>query len=622
MNLLSIENLSKSYGEKILFKNISFGLSKGDKFGLIANNGVGKSTLLKILCGSDYSDSGSFTYRNGCRISYLEQNPNFDKYSSIRELISDENHHIIQLKLSYQKAISPNKNDNSNKSLQNIDDLTLEMDRLYAWDYEDRYIAMLERFNFKDLEKDITKLSGGQKKRLSLVSILMEDSDIIFLDEPTNHLDVSMIEWLEKFLQKQDITLLMITHDRYFLERVTNHIIELDANNIYHHNGNYKYFLEKRLERKNNLHTEVDKAKKLMKKELEWLRRSPKARTTKSKSRIDSFYKIQSKAKIKTTSKELNIDIKMNRIGGKVLELINISKTYDNVKIIDKFNYVFKKGERIGVIGGNGVGKSTFLNILTQSESIDNGKVIIGETIKYGYFTQNGIKFDENIRVIECLKNIADYIVMSDSKKISASQLLEHFMFDRNLQNTRVKSLSGGEKRRLYLLTILMKNPNFLILDEPTNDLDLITLSKLEDFLIDYQGCIIIVSHDRYFMDKLVDHLFVFEGNGVINNIYSSYSDYRKNLDNKKSEFKKIQHSEKTTSKIEKKNEKISYKIKFELEKLETEINKLEKQKKILESDICDTNIDHNELINKSNELGIIIKQLNDKEDRWILLND
>ena len=622
MNLLSIENLSKSYGEKILFKNISFGLSKGDKFGLIANNGVGKSTLLKILCGSDYSDSGSFTYRNGCRISYLEQNPNFDKYSSIRELISDKNHHIIQLKLSYQKAISLNKNENSNKSLQNIDDLTLEMDRLYAWDYEDRYIAMLERFNFKDLEKDITKLSGGQKKRLSLVSILMEDSDIIFLDEPTNHLDVSMIEWLEKFLQKQDITLLMITHDRYFLERVTNHIIELDANNIYHHNGNYKYFLEKRLERKNNLHTEVDKAKKLMKKELEWLRRSPKARTTKSKSRIDSFYKIQSKAKIKTTSKELNIDIKMNRIGGKVLELINISKTYDNVKIIDKFNYVFKKGERIGVIGGNGVGKSTFLNILTQSESIDNGKVIIGETIKYGYFTQNGIKFDENIRVIECLKNIADYIVMSDSKKISASQLLEHFIFDRNLQNTRVKSLSGGEKRRLYLLTILMKNPNFLILDEPTNDLDLITLSKLEDFLIDYQGCIIIVSHDRYFMDKLVDHLFVFEGNGVINNIYSSYSDYRKNLDNKKSEFKKIQHSEKTTSKIEKKNEKISYKIKFELEKLETEINKLEKQKKILESDICDTNIDHNELINKSNELGIIIKQLNDKEDRWILLND
>ena len=622
MNLLSIENLSKSYGEKILFKNISFGLSKGDKFGLIANNGVGKSTLLKILCGSDYSDSGSFTYRNGCRISYLEQNPNFDKYSSIRELISDKNHHIIQLKLSYQKAISLNKNDNSNKSLQNIDDLTLEMDRLYAWDYEDRYIAMLERFNFKDLEKDITKLSGGQKKRLSLVSILMEDSDIIFLDEPTNHLDVSMIEWLEKFLQKQDITLLMITHDRYFLERVTNHIIELDANNIYHHNGNYKYFLEKRLERKNNLHTEVDKAKKLMKKELEWLRRSPKARTTKSKSRIDSFYKIQSKAKIKTTSKELNIDIKMNRIGGKVLELINISKTYDNVKIIDKFNYVFKKGERIGVIGGNGVGKSTFLNILTQSESIDNGKVIIGETIKYGYFTQNGIKFDENIRVIECLKNIADYIVMSDSKKISASQLLEHFMFDRNLQNTRVKSLSGGEKRRLYLLTILMKNPNFLILDEPTNDLDLITLSKLEDFLIDYQGCIIIVSHDRYFMDKLVDHLFVFEGNGVINNIYSSYSDYRKNLDNKKSEFKKVQHSEKTTSKIEKKNEKISYKIKFELEKLETEINKLEKQKKILESDICDTNIDHNELINKSNELGIIIKQLNNKEDRWILLND
>ena len=332
------------------------------------------------------------------------------------------------------------------------------MDRFQAWNYEDRYKAMLERFNFKDLNQDITKLSGGQKKRLSLVSILMEDADIIFLDEPTNHLDVSMIEWLEKFLQKQNITLLMITHDRYFLERVTNHIIELDGNNIYHHKGNYNYFLEKRLERKNNLHTEVDKAKKLMKKELEWLRRSPKARTKKSKSRIDSFYKIESKAKTKTTSKELNIDIKMNRIGGKVLELINVSKSYNNIKIIKNFNYVFKKGERIGIVGGNGVGKSTFLNVLTQIQSIDSGKVVIGETIRYGYFTQDGIQFDDEIRVIDCLKNIADYIVMSNSKKISASQLLEHFLFDRNLQNTRVKSLSGGEKRRLYLLTILIKN--------------------------------------------------------------------------------------------------------------------------------------------------------------------
>jgi ATP-binding cassette subfamily F protein uup len=312
----------------------------------------------------------------------------------------------------------------------------------------------------------------------------------------------------------------------------------------------------------------------------------------------------------------------MNRIGGKVLELINVSKSYNNIKIIKNFNYVFKKGERIGIVGGNGVGKSTFLNVLTQIQSIDSGKVVIGETIRYGYFTQDGIQFDDEIRVIDCLKNIADYIVMSNSKKISASQLLEHFLFDRNLQNTRVKSLSGGEKRRLYLLTILIKNPNFLILDEPTNDLDILTLSKLEDFLTDYEGCIIIVSHDRYFMDKLVDHLFIFEGDGIINNIYSTYSEYRENLNTQKLEFKKIQHKEKNSLKLEKKNEKISYKIKFELEKLEKEINELENKKKILELEICQTNINHNNLINKSNELGIIIKQLNDKEDRWILLND
>jgi len=312
----------------------------------------------------------------------------------------------------------------------------------------------------------------------------------------------------------------------------------------------------------------------------------------------------------------------MNRIGGKVLELINVSKSYNNIKIIKNFNYVFKKGERIGIVGGNGVGKSTFLNVLTQIQSIDSGKVVIGETIRYGYFTQDGIQFDDEIRVIDCLKNIADYIVMSNSKKISASQLLEHFLFDRNLQNTRVKSLSGGEKRRLYLLTILIKNPNFLILDEPTNDLDILTLSKLEDFLTDYEGCIIIVSHDRYFMDKLVDHLFIFEGDGIINNIYSTYSEYRENLNTQKLEFKKIQHKEKNSLKLEKKNEKISYKIKFELEKLEREINELENKKKVLELEICQTNINHNDLINKSNELGIIIKQLNDKEDRWILLND
>jgi len=622
MNLLSVEKLTKSYGEKTLFEDISFGLSKGDKFGLIANNGVGKSTLLKILCDLDYADSGKVTYRNGCRYSYLEQDPNFNDFLTILDLINDPKNHLNKINKNYTAALEINANNPNTTNLQVLEKTALEMDSLKVWDYAERYQSMLERFSLNNLNQKISDLSGGQKKRLSLVSILMEESDIIFLDEPTNHLDVPMIEWLEKYLQKQNITILMITHDRYFLERVTNHILELEDRNIYHHYGNYNYFLEKRLERQTNLTTEVQKAKKLMKKELDWLRRSPKARTTKSKSRITNFHKIKDKANTKIIKEDLKIDLKMNRIGGKVLELINITKKFNDNLIIDRFNYVFKKGERIGIIGGNGIGKSTFLNILTQKINIDSGKINIGETIVYGYFTQEGLLYDDDIRVIDSLKNIADFIVMSDGKKISASQLLEHFLFDRNIQNTYVKKLSGGEKRRLHLLKVLMKNPNFLILDEPTNDLDLLTLSKLEEFLSDYMGCLIVVSHDRFFMDKLVDHLFVFEGQGIIKDYYSSYSEYRQNQKDKKTEFKKIQHEDKINTKNNQRTEKVSYKIKFELEELEKQISSLEKEKKSLEIEITNNDIDVDDIITKSNRLGVVINQINDKEERWFELND
>ena len=621
MNYLSVENLGKNYGERILFESLTFGLSQGDKMALIANNGTGKSSLLKIIASEDIADEGSVTLRKGIRTGYLAQEPNFDNLLTIDELLKQSQTNTNQLIQEYEQALEDFSNDNilNNRMLE---DLTAKMDNANAWDYERRIKQILSKFNINNLSQKVGALSGGQKKRLSLALLLLDEPEFLLLDEPTNHLDVDMIEWLEKYLQQQKITLLMVTHDRYFLDRVCNHILELEDGKLYHHTGNYAYFLEKRAEREAVYNTELSKANKLMKKELEWMRRSPKARTTKSKARITNFDNIKEKATNKKLTQELNLEIKMSRIGGKILELKKIYKSYNQIDILKGFDYTFKKGERIGIVGKNGVGKSTFLNILTGNETVDSGKVNVGDTIVYGYFTQKGIQLKEDRRVIDSLKDIAEVIVMADGKKVSASQMLTHFMFPPKTQHTFVSKLSGGEKRRLYLLMVLMKNPNFLILDEPTNDLDLLTLNKLEEFLLQFSGCLIIVSHDRYFMDKLTDHLFVFKGNGEIKDEYCSYSEYREKqiLEGKLIKEQKVKVLEDKS--VEKKTNKVSYKDKFEYEQLDKDIEILEKQKQELENELQKDGLSFDDINTKSEELGKIIQTLDEKTLRWLELDE
>lgn len=620
MNYLSVESLGKNYGERILFESLTFGLSQGDKMALIANNGTGKSSLLKIIASQDIADEGSVTLRKGIRVGYLAQEPNFDNTLTISQLLKESQTNTNKLIKEYEQALA---NFSKNKNLNNseLEDLTNKMDNANAWDYERRIEQILSKFNINNLSLKVGELSGGQKKRLSLALLLLDEPELLLLDEPTNHLDVDMIEWLEKYLQQQKITLLMVTHDRYFLDRVCNHILELEDGKLYHHFGNYAYFLEKRAEREGVYNTELSKANKLMKKELEWMRRSPKARTTKSKARITNFDKIKEKATNKKVSQELNLEIKMSRIGGKILELKKINKSFGDIDILKGFDYTFKKGERIGIVGKNGVGKSTFLNILTGLDTVDSGKVNVGETIVYGYFTQKGIQLKDDRRVIDSLKDIAEVIVMADGSKVSASQMLTHFMFPPKTQHTFVSKLSGGEKRRLYLLMVLMKNPNFLILDEPTNDLDLLTLNKLEEFLLQFSGCLIIVSHDRYFMDKLTDHLFVFKGDGQIKDEYCSYSEYReKQIIEEKNT--KEQRQKSTDDNLSVKKNKVSFKDKYEYEELEKEIEKIEKQKQQFENNLLKEGLSFEEINTISDNLGKLIIELDQKTMRWIELDE
>ena len=622
MNLLSVHNLGKSYGERVLFEGLSFGLNRGDKVALIANNGTGKSSMLKILSGQDVADKGEVVFRNSCRVSYLQQDTMFNDNLTIDELIKSTHNKISLLVKEYEEAIENHSKIGNSNTEKIVEELTLRMDQENAWDYQLRTEQVLSRFNINNFNQKVGDLSGGQKKRLSLALLLLESTDILLLDEPTNHLDIAMIEWLEKYLQQSNITVLMVTHDRYFLEHVCNHIIELESGNLYHHKGNYAYFLEKRTERENNFDIELSKAKKLMKKELEWMRRSPKARTTKSKARISNFDKIKKIASLKRITQEINIDVNMNRIGGKILELKKVKKSYNDLVIIDGFDYTFKKGERIGILGKNGVGKSTFLNIITGKVKADGGKINIGETINFGYFTQDGLSVDEDKRVITVLKDIAEFIIMSDKRKVSASQLLEHFMFSPDMQFTEVKRLSGGEKRRLHLLTVLIKNPNFLILDEPTNDLDLLTLTKLEEFLLQYKGCLIIVSHDRFFMDKLTEHFFVFKGDGKIEDNYCTYSEYREQQIKEEKKLKKTQHLEKVKSKIKSPNKKLTFNDQFEYRNLEKEISELEKEKIELENYIQSRDIELSQMIEKSERLGVVINLIDEKEMRWMELDE
>lgn len=620
MNYLSVDNLGKNYGERILFEGLNFGLNQGDKMALIANNGTGKSSMIKIIAGKDQQDEGTVTIRKNLKIGYLSQDPDFDFNLTVAELIKTNKSEVSLLIKQYEEALVAQSEDDNSQNQNNLESLTDLMNEKNAWDYERRIKQILSKFNIIDLDQKVEGLSGGQKKRLSLALLLIDEPDLLLLDEPTNHLDIDMIEWLEKFLQQQKITLLMVTHDRYFLDRVCNQILELEDGDLFHHKGNYNYFLEKREERVAAMNTEVSKANKLMKKELDWMRRQPKARTTKSKARISNFDNIKQKAQSRGIKQEIVLDVKMNRIGGKILELKKVHKSYGDLKILDGFDYTFNKGDRIGIIGKNGVGKTTFLNLLTQLESTDSGKINVGETIIYGYFSQEGIQIKDDKRVIDVLKDIAEVIEMADGKKLTASQLLTYFMFPPKTQHTFVSKLSGGEKRRLYLLTVLIKNPNFLILDEPTNDLDLLTLNKLEEFLSQFQGCLIIVSHDRYFMDKLCNHLFIFEGEGKIKDVYTSYSEYRKNRNEEDNPKKKVES--KLEEKAPKKINKVSFKDKFEYEQLEKDIATLESRKKELETEITKENLSFETINQLSDELGTLMSTLDENSMRWLELDE
>jgi ATP-binding cassette subfamily F protein uup len=521
MNLLTVENISKSFGELSLFSNISFGINKDQKIALIAKNGSGKTSILNILSGKDVSDSGQINSRKGIRISFLEQEPELDPKLSVEETIFASDNEVLKVIQNYEHALlNPEDAEAYQKAFE-------AMERYDAWDFETQYKQILFKLKLEDLDVKVGLLSGGQKKRLALANALINRPDLLILDEPTNHLDLEMIEWLEQYFAKENMTLFMVTHDRYFLERVCNEIIELDNGQLYSYKGNYSYYLEKKEARMEQEAVEHHKSKILFKKELDWMRRQPKARTTKSKSRIDDFHSIKEKASQRRKEHEVQLEINMERMGSKIVELHKISKSFPNKPILDKFEYNFLKGERIGIIGKNGTGKSTFLNILSGSVQPDSGKVVIGETIKFGYYTQKGITIKEGQKVIDVIREFGDYIPLMKGKQISAQQLLERFLFDRKKQYDFVEKLSGGERKRLYLCTVLIQNPNFLILDEPTNDLDIVTLNVLESFLLDFPGCLLVVSHDRYFMDKIVDHLFVFRGNAEIEDFPGNYSDFR-----------------------------------------------------------------------------------------------
>ena len=606
----------------MLFEGLNFGLNYGDKVALIANNGSGKTSMLKIIAAKDVPGTGKVTVRNGIRIGYLEQEPIFNEKYTINELLYNSNAEVVKIIREYESALEMQTNDYNDITAERFEKASINMEKANAWNFDNELKQILSKFKIVNLDAKVEMLSGGQKKRLALALLLIDAPDMLLLDEPTNHLDIEMIEWLEEFLKGQNITLLMITHDRYFLDRVCNHILELEDGKLYHHKGNYSYFLVKRDERESNFNVELSKAGRLLKKELEWIRKSPKARTTKSKARVDNFENIKTKANSKKIKQDLKLEVKMSRVGGKILELKKVYKSYGDLKILSGFDYTFKNGERIGIIGENGVGKSTFLNIITQSLKPDSGKINVGETIVYGYFTQKGIQLKEDKRVIEVLKDIADVIVMSDSKKITASQLLEHFMFPSNMQYTYVSKLSGGEKRRLYLLTVLMKNPNFLILDEPTNDLDLLTLNKLEEFLLDFKGCLILVSHDRYFMDKLTEHLFIFKGNGIIKDEYSSYSEYRLKVNKEQKKDKKAdrKNSDSKTNTVG--IVKFSYDERKEHKSLEKQINKLELEKKEMESFFKDSNNSYEQMHEKGKELEKLNSLLDDKLNRWMELDE
>ena len=617
MNYLNVENISKSYGELNLFENLSFSIHKDQKIAFVAKNGTGKTTILNILSGKDTPDSGQIIYRKDLRTTFLSQEPVLDQTLTVEETILKSDNPILNVIKTYHQAL---ENPEDSKLYQTAFD---DMERYQAWDYETQYTQILFKLKLVDLDQKVSELSGGQQKRLALANTLLSKPDLLILDEPTNHLDLEMIEWLEAFFAKENITLFMVTHDRYFLERVCSEIIELDEGCIYNYKGNYSYYLEKKEERIEREAIETNKSKQLFKKELGWMRRQPKARTTKSKSRIDDFYEIKERASKRRNDHEIQLEINMERLGSKILEIYKVSKAFDEKLILDKFEYVFQRGERIGIIGKNGTGKSTFLNMITGGLQPDSGKIIQGETIKFGYYTQDGIKAKPMQKVIDVVRDYGDYIPLMKGKQISAQQLLERFLFSRKKQYDFVEKLSGGERKRLYLCTVLIQNPNFLILDEPTNDLDIVTLNVLENFLLDFPGCLLVVSHDRYFMDKIVDHLFVFRGEGMVEDFPGNYSDFRTYEDSASvaSEPKKLATITKEVTPKQSQT-KLSFNEQKELKNLESKLKSLEFDKKELESQFLVEDISMDTIETLSADLKKLLQVIEDKELRWLELNE
>ncbi len=618
---LQIENISKSFGDLLLFNDVSFVVEERQRIGLIARNGKGKSTLLKIVAGEEPLDSGKITLRNGIRVGYLEQEPDFDGNMNVIGACLQRNREMASVIENYEKAMAEGVGGSR------LQQLMEEMDRYEAWDYETRARQVLTKLGIENLSQPVRELSGGQKKRVALASVLVEEPELMILDEPTNHLDIAMVEWLEEYLSAMNGSLLMVTHDRYFLDNVCNTIIEIDDNKVYRYKGNYSYFLQKREERLQMLATETARARNLMRKELEWMRRQPQARAHKAKYRIDAFYKLEEKAAAMRDDSKVSLEIKSQYIGNKIFVMKALNKAFGEKRITENFYYTFARYEKLGIVGNNGTGKSTFVKMLLGHASPDSGTIEVGETVKWGYYSQDGLAFNEQMKVIDVVKNIAEVIPVA-GKMLSASQFLQHFLFTPEKQYSYVYKLSGGEKRRLYLCTVLMANPNFLVLDEPTNDLDIETLQVLEEYLCDFKGCVIIVSHDRYFMDKVVDHVFVFNGNGDIKDFPGNYTDYREWRAEEKAAAAREAAEKAAKSTPPKQNyrtetkRKLTFKERKEYESLEEEIMALEEEKADIEQAMSSGTLDSSSLLEKSKRIQQVIEAIDTKTMRWLELSE
>ena len=620
ISYLQIENLTKSFGAKVLFENISFGVAENQRIAIVAKNGTGKTTLLNIIAGEEDYDSGRITFRNGLRVGYLSQTPTFPEDLTVLDACMRSDNEIAKTVAEYEKAmLTPD--------CQNLEEVLAKMDILKAWDYESRVKQILGKLKIHNFNQKIGELSGGQLKRVALANVLIGEPDLLILDEPTNHLDLEMVEWLDEFLKRAAGALLMVTHDRYFLDRVCTDIIEIDALGLYQYEGNYQYYLTKREERLAVFNAETARMNNLYRTELDWMRRQPQARATKAKSRIDRFYEIEQRAKMRREERNVKLEVKATYLGSKIFEAKYISKSFGDLKILDQFYYNFARYEKMGIVGKNGTGKSTFLKMLLGMVKPDSGTFDIGETVSFGYYSQDGLQFDEQKKVIDVVRDIAEEIDLGGGKKMSASQFLQHFLFTPETQYNYVYKLSGGEKRRLYLCTVLMQNPNFLVLDEPTNDLDIATMNVLEDYLCSFKGCVIVVSHDRYFMDKVVDHLLVFNGDAKIKDFPGNYTDYRewRELEEEEQREQAKQQEKKSAPKpVEEKEKprKLSYKEKKELEALEVEIPKLEEEKADIETQLSSGILSGDEITALSKRYEELSNLIDEKTMRWLELEE